>query len=92
MRKEWNACVSAYAEVILSAGYEYPFRCGRGPGFSFLEKPQLVFGDKTILQPGMVLAVDGSVSEEKTFQAQVGDSFIVTGNGYRPLTEFAKDL
>ena len=40
---------AAYAEVIQSAGYEYPFRCGRGPGFSFLEKPQLVFGDKTIL-------------------------------------------
>ncbi len=58
----------------------------------FLEKPQLVFGDKTILQPGMVLAVDGSVSVKKTFRAQVGDSFIVTENGYEPLTEFAKDL
>ena len=83
---------AAYAEVIQSAGYEYPFRCGRGTGFSFLEKPQLVFGDKTILQPGMVLAVDGSVSVKKTFRAQVGDSFIVTENGYEPLTEFAKDL
>ena len=54
--------------------------------------PQLVFGDKTILQPGMVLAVDGSVSVKKTFRAQVGDSFILTENGYEPLTEFAKDL
>jgi len=52
----------------------------------------LVFGDKTILQPGMVLAVDGSVSVKKTFRAQVGDSFIVTENGYEPLTEFAKSL
>ena len=40
----------------------------------------------------MVLAVDGSVSEKKTFQAQVGDSFIVTGNSYEPLTKFVKDL
>ena len=83
---------AAYAEVIQSAGYEYPFRCGRRTGFSFLEKPQLVFGDKTILQPGMAHAVDGSVSVKKTFRAQVGDSFIVTENGYEPLTEFAKDL
>ncbi len=83
---------AAYAEVIQSSGYEYPFRCGRGTGFSFLEKPQLVFGDKTILQPGMVLAIDGPVSVKKTFRAQVGDSFIVTENGYEPLTEFAKDL
>ncbi|MDA9009554.1 aminopeptidase P family protein, partial [Alphaproteobacteria bacterium] len=50
----------------------------------------LVFGDKTILQPGMVLAVDGSVSVAKTFRAQVGDSFIVTEYGYEPLTWFDK--
>ena len=79
---------AAYAEVIQYAGYEYPFRCGRGTGFSYLEKPQLVFGDKTVLQPGMVLAVDGSVSVKKTFRAQVGDSFIVTKDGYEPLTEY----
>ncbi len=82
----------AYAEVIQGAGYEYPFRCGRATGFSFLEKPELVFGDKTILQPGMVLAVDGSVSVAKTFRAQVGDSFIVTEDGYEPLTWFDKDI
>jgi hypothetical protein len=40
----------------------------------------------------MVLAVDGSVSEKKTFQAQVRDSFIVTEKGYEPLTKFVKDL
>jgi Xaa-Pro dipeptidase len=66
-----------YAEVIQGAGYEYPFRCGRATGFSFLEAPQLVTGDTTIIQPGMVLAVDGSVSVER-FRAQVGDSFIIT--------------
>ena len=82
----------AYAEVIRSSGYEYPFRCGRATGFSFLEKPELVFGDKTVLKPGMVFAVDGSVSIAKTFRAQVGDSFIVTEDGYEPLTEFGKDL
>ena len=82
---------AAYAEVIQSAGFDYPFRCGRGTGFSFLEKPQLVFGDKTILQPGMVLAVDGSVNTE-TFRAQVGDSFILTEDGYEALTHFPKSV
>lgn len=80
---------AAYAEVIQGAGYEYPFRCGRATGFSFLEKPELVTGDKTILQPGMVLAVDGSVLTD-TFRAQVGDSFIITDNGYEPLTDHPK--
>jgi Xaa-Pro aminopeptidase len=80
---------AAYAEVIQSAGYEFPFRCGRATGFSFLESPQLVTGDTTTLQPGMVLAVDGSVSAD-TFRAQVGDSFVITETGYEALTSHPK--
>jgi len=80
-----------YAEVIQGAGYEYPFRCGRATGFSFLEAPQLVTGDTTIIQPGMVLAVDGSVSVEK-FRAQVGDSFIINEDGWEPLTHHPKSV
>ena len=76
---------AAYAEVIQSAGYDYPFRCGRGTGFSYLESPQLVTGDTTVIQPGMVLAVDGSVST-LSFRAQVGDSFIITDQGYEAVT------
>ena len=78
-----------YANVIQEAGYNYPFRCGRATGFSFLETPQLVTGDKTIIQPGMVLAIDGSVSV-KAFRAQVGDSVIVTEDGWEPLTQHTK--
>ena len=82
---------AAYAEVIQNAGYDYPFRCGRGTGFSFLEQPQLVVGDKTMLQPNMVLAVDGSVSTD-TFRAQVGDSFILTEDGYEAITTHPKSI
>ena len=83
---------SAYAESIQSAGYPYPtFRCGRSTGFSFLEHPQLVIGEETILQPGMVFAVDGSANSDN-FRAQVGDSFIITDNGYEQITSFSKSL
>lgn len=82
---------AAYAKVIQDAGYEYPFRCGRATGFSFLETPQLVTGDKTILQPGMVLAVDGSVTVD-TFRAQIGDSFIITQDGCEPVTDHPKTI
>jgi len=82
---------AAYAQVIQDSGYEYPFRCGRATGFSFLEAPQLVTGDKTILQPGMVLAVDGSVSS-KDFRAQIGDSLIITEDGYELVTDHVKEL
>ena len=83
---------AAYADTIQSAGYPYPtFRCGRATGFSMLEEPQLVSGNKTILQPGMVFAVDGSANEE-TFRAQVGDSFIITEDGYEQITNFSKKI
>ena len=82
---------AAYADVIQSAGFDYPFRCGRATGWSFLENPQLVTGDTTLLQPGMVFAVDGSVSAPG-FRAQVGDSFIVTEDGYEVITHHPKDL
>ena len=82
---------AAYATVIQDAGFDYPFRCGRATGFSFLEKPQLVTGDKTILEPGMVFAVDGSVSGE-TFRVQVGDSVIITETGWEPLTDHPKSI
>ncbi|MDG2405852.1 MAG: Xaa-Pro peptidase family protein [Paracoccaceae bacterium] len=87
-----EAVHAAYADVIQRAGFEYPFRCGRATGFSFLEKPQLVGGETTILQPGMVFAVDGSVSMGKTFRAQVGDSFILTETGYEQITSHPKSL
>jgi len=82
----------AYAEVIQSAGYEFPFRCGRATGSSFLEKPQITFGDTTELRAGMVLAVDGSVNVPNYFRAQVGDSIVVTDQGYEPLTNYPKAI
>ena len=86
-----EAVHAAYAKVIQDAGYDYPFRCGRATGFSFLEKPQLVTGDKTRIEPGMVFAVDGSVTVN-SFRAQVGDSVIITEDGYELLTNHPKSL
>jgi len=82
----------AYADTIQSEGYPYPtFRCGRGTGFSFLEEPQLVVGNKTVLQTGMVFAVDGG-SSSKDFRGQVGDSFIITEDGYEQITHHSKAI
>ena len=83
---------AAYADTIQAEGYPYPtFRCGRGTGFSFLEEPQLVVGNKTVLKPGMVFAVDGG-SSSKDFRGQVGDSFIITETGYEQITHHSKAI
>ena len=59
---------------------------------AMMEAGRRAIGDTTVLQPGMVLAVDGSVTVAKSFRAQVGDSFIVTDEGYEQLTQHPKAL
>ena len=63
----------------------------RATGFSFLEQLQLVKGDRTIIEPGMVFAVNGSVSNGD-FRAQVGDSFIINETSWEALTEHPKSI
>ena len=70
------------SQYRLGIDYRWRFSCGSGTGFNYLEKSQLVFGDKTELQPKIVFAVDGSVNVSKTFGAQVGDSSVITKDGY----------
>lgn len=79
----------AYAEVIQNAGYPIPFRAGRSVGFSENEQPQLAKGDKTVLQPGMIFAVDGG-ADAPNYRTQVGDSILVTEDGFEFLTPFTK--
>jgi Xaa-Pro dipeptidase len=45
-----------------------------------------------VIQLGIVLAVDGSVSVAYSFRTQVGDSYIVTENGYEQLTSHPKAM
>jgi Xaa-Pro aminopeptidase len=83
---------SASAEVYQAEGFGLCYRTGRAVGFSLIESPELKVGDKTILQPGMTFAVDGAVSIPGKAAARVGDSIVVTNNGFDYLTPFPKDL
>ena len=51
----------------------------------------VINGNKTVLQPGMVFAVDGGASA-KDFRSQVGDSFIITIDGYEQITHHSKAI
>lgn len=81
---------NAYAETIESNGYPIPFRAGRSLGFSYNEDPQLEKGSKAVLQKGMTFAVDGAADGED-YRTQVGDSILVTEDGFEYLTPFTKD-
>jgi Xaa-Pro aminopeptidase len=61
-------------------------------GHSYLERPEFKDGDRTILQAGMTFAVDGGITIEGEFGARVGDSIVVTEDGFEYLTPYPKDL
>jgi Xaa-Pro aminopeptidase len=79
-------------EVYCSAGFSPGYRTGRAIGVSFLEAPELKQGDRTPLQAGMTFAVDGGVTVDGQFGARVGDSIVVTDDGYECLTPYPKGL
>jgi Xaa-Pro aminopeptidase len=82
----------AALEVYQNAGFGICYRTGRAVGYSFLEHPEFKQGDKTLLQAGMTFAVDGGITIAGQFGARVGDSIVVTENGFEYLTPFPKDL
>lgn len=82
----------ASVDVYRAAGFGPCYRTGRAVGYSSLEKPELKDGDRTILQPGMVFAVDGGVTVPGEFGARVGDTIIVTEYGTECVTEYPRHL
>ncbi len=79
-------------EVYRKHGFENAYRTGRAIGYSSLEKPELKAGDKTVLEPGMVFAVDGGITLAGEFGARVGDTIIITEAGSECATEYPRDL
>jgi len=87
-----ESIAQATREVYREVGVHNASRAGRGVGYSVNEQPQLKLGDKTILRPGMVLAVDGGVSVAGKFGAWACDTVVVTETGTECLTEFPRSL
>lgn len=85
--------VHAAAEAVYrEGGFSPSYRTGRAIGYSSLERPELKAGDRTVLEPGMVFAVDGGITVPEVFGARVGDTVIVTESGYEIATEFPREL
>lgn len=87
-----EAVHEAANEVYLSAGFSPGYRTGRAIGCSFLEQPEIKQGDMTVLRAGMTFAVDGGITIPETFGGRVGDSIVVTEDGFDYFTPYPKDL
>lgn len=82
----------ASAQYYADQGHGICYRTGRAVGYSRLEKPELRVDDDTILEEGMTFAVDGAVSLESGIAGRVGDSVVVTRDGFEYLTSMDKSL
>lgn len=83
---------SAAEEVYKSAGLGFGYRTGRAIGYSFLEEPQLKRGDQTKLKGGMTFAVDGGITIPGKAGYRIGDSIVVTPQGFEYFTEYPRGL
>lgn len=82
----------ASAKYYEEMGYGICYRTGRAVGYSRLEKPELRVDDDTILEEGMTFAVDGAVSLDNGVAGRVGDTVVVTKNGFEYITSMDKSL
>ena len=78
--------------VYQARGYATGYRTGRSIGAAYLEAPELKDGDKTILAEGMTFAVDGGISIDGKTAGRIGDSIVVTKDGYEYLTEYPRQI
>lgn len=83
-----NASSKHYEDL----GYGIQYRTGRALGYSRLEIPELRVDDHTILEEGMTFAVDGAVSLPNGVAGRVGDTIVVTKDGFEYITVMDKSL
>jgi Xaa-Pro aminopeptidase len=85
--------VAGAADAIYAErGYATGYRTGRSIGMSYLEAPELKHGDKTVLRTGMTFAVDGGISLDGKLGGRIGDSIVVTDDGFDYLTNYRRDI
>lgn len=85
--------VAAAANAIYARhGFAPGYRTGRAIGLAHLEAPELKVGDRTVLRAGMTFAVDGGVTVPGRLGGRIGDSIVVTEEGFDFLTDFPRDV
>jgi Xaa-Pro aminopeptidase len=72
-------------------GETFVHRTGRGVGLEGAERPEIGAGDKTVLQPGMVVTVEPSIYMPN-FAVHVEDTFLITQDGHEVLTPCPREL
>jgi Xaa-Pro dipeptidase len=83
--------VAGRLDQIVRAGLDYPHHTGHGLGTSWHEEPRIVPGGTTVLEPGMVLALEPAVYD-KDEGVRVEQVIVVRGDGVELLSRHGLGL
>jgi Xaa-Pro aminopeptidase len=87
--------VDAVARTIITkAGYGSAFGhgLGHGTGLDIHESPRFAAGQKTKLEPGMIVTVEPGIYLPDWGGVRIEDDILVTRTGHEVLTDVPKDL
>lgn len=84
----------AAEESIIRRGYKENMlhRTGHALGLDVHELPSLGAGDRTVLEPGMVIAVEPGIYDFEIGAWRMEDNVLVTETGYELLTNAPRDI
>jgi Xaa-Pro dipeptidase len=77
--------------AMANAGWEYPHHTGHGLGFRWHEEPRIVPGGPTLLEPGMVVALEPGAYVDG-LGVRVEQVAVITETGHRLLSRHSIDL
>jgi Xaa-Pro aminopeptidase len=85
---------SVARSIITKAGYgkEFGHGLGHGTGLDIHEAPRFAVGQKTELQPGMIVTVEPGIYLSGWGGVRIEDDVLVTRAGHEVLTDVPKDL
>jgi Xaa-Pro dipeptidase len=84
----------AARSVLTEAGYErlIRHRTGHGIGLESHEAPNIVEGNKLLLEPGMVFTVEPGIYETNVIGVRIEDDVLITTEGAETISTFSRDI
>jgi Xaa-Pro dipeptidase len=84
----------AAKSVLIEAGYErlIRHRTGHGIGLEAHEAPNIVEGNKLLLEPGMVFTVEPGIYATNVIGVRIEDDLLITGEGAESISTFSRDI